>query len=325
MSDILSPPNALINQDFSDIFDSALRRFGGLLPPETEVVVDLMNEHPRVRADRASLESVILSASLLAWYSSRAASSQVVIESSEIMLDNIVLDGDAEVLQGGLPPRLYARLVFSNSQLNPPSGLHLPMRHTPDSGASPHRLRLPQMQAVMAQHKGTITTFGDTGRGTAFEIYIPTALPFARSDVGPTGSSVKHIVYIDDYKEMRELASEVLADAGFRISSFERASEVLNLLGAGKLDCDALVSDYKLIDLTGIDLLRQVKALRPELPVIIVSGYVDAALRSQAQASGAEMVLSKSDDFNELCIALRHILQADPTSAMGSFTDWSTL
>ena len=143
--------------------------------------------------------------------------------------------------------------------------------------------------------------------------------------ISGSGGAVSHVVYVDDYEGMRELVSEVLPDAGFRVSCFESGTEALKYIKSGPGVCDAVVTDYKLVDLNGIDLLRHVKQLHPDMPVIIVSGYVDDALRARATEHGAAYVLSKSNDVDMLCQALRQLLHAEPVSQPGSFTDWSSL
>ena len=77
--------------------------------------------------------------------------------------------------------------------------------------------------------------------------------------------------------------------------------------------------------MSGIDLLKTVKDLHPGLPVIIISGYVDEALRSSALSAGAALVLSKTDDLNNLCQALRQVLTTTPQPEAGRYSEWASL
>lgn len=323
----LSNAEDLANQEFVPILVRALQRARALLPAEIGLVHEVAHDDMRVRGNAALLEDVFASACILAWQSMGATRSNIVVEAAEVVMDEIVLNKDAETLQGGLPPRRYAHVSIGTSQRMPVGPLHIAMPMPADGSRPPsaRRLKLIQMREAVTGHKGTFSVFTDPALGSAFDIYLPTVLPLGRQAISGSGGAVSHVIYVDDYVGMRELVSEVLPDAGFRVSCFESGSEALQYIKSGKDVCDAVVTDYKLVDLNGIDLLRQVKQLRPDLPVIIVSGYADDALRARAAEHGAAFVLSKSNDVDVLCQVLRQLLHVDPVSQPGSFTDWASL
>ena len=88
---------------------------------------------------------------------------------------------------------------------------------------------------------------------------------------------------------------------------------------------DALVSDYRLQGASGIDLMRQIKSMRPDLPVVIISGYIDETLRSKAISEGASSVISKNSDLSELCAQLRQLLDTPPNPALATYSEWAKL
>ncbi|MHB1200163.1 MAG: response regulator [Polaromonas sp.] len=323
-----SQAEELLNQELAPILLRALQRFRAILPVELDIALDLSDDHPRVRAHAQRLEDVLFSACILAWQSMAGVSTQIVVEMRDVMLDNVVLDHAAEKLQGGLPPRRYAWLVISNSSRTAIGPFHslMPMPLLMDDRpSSAHRLKLVEMRNVIVQHKGTITASPAPAQGTAFDIYLPTVLPLEIPAVSGSGSNVKHVFYVDDYEAMRALVSEMLPDAGFRVTCYESGRNALSDLQADPMVCDAVVSDYKLMNYSGIELLRQIKLLRPGLPVIIISGYVDEALKVKAHDEGAALVMSKASDLGELCIALREVLGNAPNPALTTYTDWARL
>lgn len=307
---------------------AALNRFRALLPPEIGIALELSLDSPLMRADAQRLQDALLSACLVAWQSMAGQPMQLVVEVKEVLLDEVVLDPDAEKLQGGLPPRAYVWLVISNSLRTPPGASHRLMPPPPQSDtrpASARRMHLTEVRDIVARHLGTMTVSTEVGRGTAFEMFLPTAMPLETLVVSASGSGVKHIFYVDDYDAMRELVSETLPDAGFQVSCFESGKDVMAALHANPLACDAIVSDYRLQGFSGIELLRQVKVLRPELPVVIISGYVDAALESSAHDAGAALVVSKTADLSGLCTALRGLLGGVQETPDASYSEWAKL
>lgn len=324
----LPQAEGLVNQELEPILMRALKRFRALLPGEVELALYLVHEHPGIRADADRLEHALLSVFIVAWQSMGRLATQIIVEMSEILLDEVVLDPDAGKLQGGLPPRRYVRLVVSNSSrltAGPGHTLLLAPSMVNDKPQGAHRLPLVEVHDIIIQHQGKFTVLPEPGRGTAFDLYLPTALPLETSGFSELEFEFKHIFYVDDYEPMRVLVSETLPDAGFRISCFESAAEALAVLQGDPSRCDLLVTDYRLKGSSGIELLRQVKRLHAGLPVIIISGYVDEALKSTARDEGAALVISKTSDLSELCVALHNLLGHAPSSALVDYSEWGKL
>lgn len=318
----------IVNTALEPILTRAITRFRALLPREVELVVDMVNDDIRIRAYARQLEESLLSACLIAWQSMGVNATQIIVELKDVLLDDIVLDPQAETLQGGLPPRKYAWLVISNSarnQAGPFSTVIAPPGLMDESPSSARRLKLHDIREVVDQHRGWVTAAPEVGKGTAFDIFLPTAQPLDIAAVDASGSGVKHIIYVDDYEAMRELVGETLPDAGFEVTCFESGKAALQAMLETPTKYAAVVSDYKLQGLTGVDLLNQLRNHQIDVPSIIISGYVDDALRTQATAAGASMVISKNIDLGELCTALRSMLMVIPNPALVTYSEWARL
>lgn len=322
------PSEELLNLPIKPVLMQAIDRFRALLPSEIELALEAPHDSPRIRAHAQQLEEAILSACMVAWQSMGSLATQIVVEMKEVLLDDVILDFDAEKLRGGLPPRAYTWLVISNSTRTPAGPFHtlIPAPITMDDRpSSAHRLKLLEIRHIVEQHRGYMTAVPEPGKGTAFEVYLPTAIPLEIPALNASGSDVKHIIYVDDYDAMRDLISEILPDAGFRVSCYESSNDAMAAFLKSPYKYDALVSDYRLQGASGIDLLRKIKPMRPDLPVIIISGYVDAALKANALGEGASSVMSKTSDLNELCAELRTLLATAPNAALATYSEWARL
>ena len=317
-----------VNTGLEPILARAIRRFRALLPQEIELVVDLLSQNIRVRADAKQLEESLLSACMIAWQSMGGKATQIIVEMKDVLLDDITLDPQAESLQGGLPPRQYAWLFISNgtrSQAGPFSTVIPAPKLMDESPVGARRLKLQDIREIVDQHRGWVTAAAEVGKGTAFDIFLPAAQPLDIHATDASGSGVKHILYVDDYDAMRELVSETLPDAGFKVTCVDSGKSALQALLAEPDKYAAVVSDYKLQGLSGIDLLQQIKHNQFDVPVIIISGYVDDALRSKASLAGASLVISKTIDLGELCSALRSLLMVVPNPAVVTYSEWARL
>lgn len=316
----------LANQSLEPVLMNALRRFRALLPAQVDVAVELPQESPLVRAVAQLLENAIFSACVVAWQSMAGQARQIVVEVKEVQLDEVVLDEYAEKLQGGLPPRGYIWLVITNGDRTDVGPFHMLMpapARVDDQPRNAHRLHLTELRDVIVLHQGTMTVSPEPGKGTAFEFFLPVAFPLETLVVRASGDDVKHIFYVDDYAGMRAVVDEIFPDAGFQVSCFETGKAAMSALNADPSACDALVTDYRLEGFSGLELLKQVKTLRSDLPVIVISGYVDDLLKSAAYGAGAALVVSKNYDLHELCLALRELLTEAPNPAMTTYSNWA--
>ena len=88
----------------------------------------------------------------------------------------------------------------------------------------------------------------------------------------------KHVLYVDDDQALVFLVERVLRRKGFTVTTFNDPQEAQAALAERAQDFDLLVTDYNMPGYSGLDLLRAVKAIRPDLPVALASGYVTAEL-----------------------------------------------
>jgi CheY-like chemotaxis protein len=328
MNPELSPAQEFVNQSIEPILLRSLKRFRALLPPQVDLALDLSHDQPRVRAQSSHLEETLLSACIVAWQSMGTKTEQLIVEMREVLLDEVVLDPDAGKLGGGLPPRRYAWLTITNSSRMTAGPFHTLMP-APDQidnrSVSTRRLKLHEMRSIIDHHQGWLSALPEPDKGTAFDIYLPTALPLERPMLSGSGSDLKHIMYVDDYDAMRDLVSETLPDAGFEVSCYDSPRAAMAAFMSNPHKWDALVSDYRLQGGSGIDLLRLIKPMRADLPMIILSGYVDEALRARGLEEGASLVMSKTSDLSELCVALRKLMGNVPTPALVNYSEWAKL
>jgi len=125
------------------------------------------------------------------------------------------------------------------------------------------------------------------------------------------------IVYaIDDDVAVRQSLEFLLKTAGIKVRSFESAKAFLEMLPEIRSGC--IITDVRMPDVTGIDLLRRVKELKLDIPVIVITGHGDVALAVDAMKIGAIDFLEKPFDDDLLLAAVRFALSAEAGAARRS-------
>jgi two-component system response regulator FixJ len=105
------------------------------------------------------------------------------------------------------------------------------------------------------------------------------------------GVSKQRIFFVDDEPKVRELVEQTLERAGFNVRCFAAADDCLEKLRVS--NCDLLVTDVRLPEMSGIELLTEVKQFIPSLPVLIVTGYGDVPMAVRAMKAGATDFIEK--------------------------------
>ena len=112
---------------------------------------------------------------------------------------------------------------------------------------------------------------------------------------------------VDDDRSVRFVLAAALGEAGFRITAFADAAEVLNALASGRVP-DLLLTDVRMPGDSGLILLDKLKANHPRLPVIVMSAHTDVASTAGAFRGGAQEFLSKPFDMDEAVALVRRAL-----------------
>lgn len=182
-------------------------------------------------------------------------------------------------------------------------------------------LGLSVVHGIVQAHGGAIEVQSAPGKGTAFTIYLPAAkwtgeapnatvaARAAASVIADGRNERRHILYLDDDKALVSLMKRLLERRGYRVSSFDRQEEALAALRAAPDAFDVVVTDYNMPGMSGLDVARAVRTIRADLPVAVASGFVDVALRENADQAGVLEVIFKADDLETFCAAVQRLIE----------------
>lgn len=118
------------------------------------------------------------------------------------------------------------------------------------------------------------------------------------------------ILVIDDDPAMRDSLAFLLDVNGFAVTTHETAADFLDHFGRSKVDC--VVSDIRMPGMTGLDLVRKLKADAVACPVILMTGHGDVALAVEAMKAGAIDFIEKPFEDEVLLHAIRDALDSQP-------------
>ena len=173
-------------------------------------------------------------------------------------------------------------------------------------------LGLSSVQGLAVQSGGAFRLESRPGQGTSATLWLPVSASKPVAITQPTDFDVTaridqsfSLLLVDDEELVRSGIAAMLTEAGFRVIEAASASAALQMLGSG-VAVDALVTDFAMPGMSGVELAREARTLRPGLPVLMITGY--AALGPH-EVGGLPRI-AKPFGQNELAAAVSDVLGA---------------
>ncbi len=176
-------------------------------------------------------------------------------------------------------------------------------------------LGLSIVHGIVTDLGGGIEVDSRTGAGSTFTIYLPlhhgNALPAAPGTPpeAVADGQGKTILLVDDEETLVRLGEEMIAGLGYEPVGFTSSSSALEAFGADPGRFDAVLSDEAMPEMTGSELALAIHRIRPEIPIVLMSGYVTPALSARSRDAGVIEVLSKPLVSNDISRSLASVLQ----------------
>jgi PAS domain S-box-containing protein len=295
--------------DLRSVFKETARFLKAALPSHIEVRLHYPEEPMSVRGDATQLHQLLVNLCANA----RDAISDNI---GHVDLRLALIDAGDGIQQLGLEPGRYVLLSVADDGCGMSPETHArafdPFYTTkdPEHGTG---MGLAIAHGVVKAHNGIINCYSELGVGTEFKVYLPyvadSEIDCVEPEVTvPTGT--EHILIVDDEAWLVEYFTRVLKPLGYSITGTTQSVEAWQLYERDPTAYDLIITDQTMPKLTGRQLVKLVKSVRPNQPVIVLSGFSDHLTSTLAQDSCAEAYLSKPIDRIELSQRVRAVLDA---------------
>ncbi|WP_310600078.1 PAS domain S-box protein [Desulfobulbus sp.] len=290
----------------SSLIKESLNLMRATLPTTIEIHQDLQTTDATVMAAPVQIQQIVMNLCANAFYAMRETGGNLTIRLERA--------SGAEAGHGEVGGTGWVKLTVADTGQGIESDI-LPNIFTPFfSTKQPGEgtgMGLSVVHGIVRELGGEISVQSQPDTGSTFTVLLPEADRMngnLTSSEEPLPMGSEHILVVDDEKEIRETCRMMLSHLGYVVTTTGNPQEVLTLIEQAQPPVDLVLTDQTMPKMTGIDLTGEIRRLRPEIPVILCTGYSDRLNYVIAREAGACDLLMKPMDLRGLGTAVRGAL-----------------
>lgn len=279
------------------------------LPSTITIHQDLQAENAMVLADATQLQQIIINLCTNAYQAMRDKGGAITLRLDELPCSQLgrTLPFTAEqcirlVIEdtgSGMEPAVMERIFdpfFTTKEPGKGTGMGLSVVH-----------------GIVQDIGGDISVESAPGRGAVFTVLLPAVAALEEEEKSmqtllPMGT--EHILVVDDEEDILSTSRMMLAHLGYAVTVSKEPLAVLEDIKSGNLDCDLVITDQTMPQLTGMELSRELHSQQPDLPVILCTGFSEKVNEENIRKVGAVGLLMKPVELRDLAILIRQVLDA---------------
>jgi CheY-like chemotaxis protein len=173
-------------------------------------------------------------------------------------------------------------------------------------------LGLSVVYGIVKDHGGDVRVYSEVGQGTTFNVYLPLLEDAAKTEatdmpvIYETGT--ERILLVDDEKPIVRLEQMVLENLGYHVTPLTSSLEALAAFQTNPHDFDMVITDMNMPKMTGDQLARELNSIRPDIPVIICTGFSTRIDKKRAELTGIKGFLMKPVIKSDIAKMVRKVL-----------------
>ena len=291
------------------IAKETLKMLRSTLPTTIGIQQNIAPELDNVMADPTHIHQIIMNLCTNAAHAMQNGGGTL-----SVSIQNSRLPDQTATLSVDLKPGKYLRLTIADTGHGIPNDIMEVMfdpyfttkKHGDGTG-----LGLSVVHGIVKSYGGTIHVKSEIGQGASFDVFLP-AITGQQHHLdtknSPLPSGSERILFVDDELPLVEMGKKMLESLGYEVVTRTSSIEAVELFRQKPDGFDLVITDMTMPNMTGDNLARTLMDIRPDIPVILCTGYSNQITQSQAKALGIDAFLFKPVVMEKLACSIRETL-----------------
>jgi signal transduction histidine kinase/CheY-like chemotaxis protein len=292
------------------IFSETLKLLRSTIPSSVDIQQDLNRQCRTIKADPTQLNQVLINLCANAVHAMddkgtlRVSLQEVKLSSKDVKHKKNIEPGPYALLSvadtgKGISPEEKERIFdpfYTTKKVGEGTGMGLSVVH-----------------GIVQNHGGMISVKSSPGKGSTFNVYFPIIAEAAvkiKEVSPPRHMGNERLLFVDDEEKLVELATEMLQLHGYQVTSRTSSTEALETFKAAPDKFDLVITDQTMPDISGSELAVALLKIRPDLPIILCTGYSAKISPETAHELGITDYFLKPFDTEQLLRSVRKVLDS---------------
>ena len=295
------------------LLKEALKPLRASLPSTIEIRHKIDNNCGAVMADFTQMHQLIMNLCTNAYHAMRENGGLLEATLTEVELDSDDLRSNLD-----LNPGTYLKLIVTDTGHGMDrivmERIFEPFFTTKDPGEGTG-MGLSIVHGVVKSHGGRITVYSEPGEGTTFQVYLPridikgTEREIRPSEPVPKGK--ERILFVDDEVPIVQMMQQMLESLGYHVTARTSSIEALEAFHSQPDKFDLVLTDQTMPNMTGAKLAQKLIEIRPDIPIILFTGFSERITEESAKTIGIRQYVMKPVVRGELARAIRRVLDQE--------------
>ncbi|MBI5557637.1 MAG: cache domain-containing protein [Deltaproteobacteria bacterium] len=262
-----------------------------------------------VLADPTSLHQLVMNLCTNAGHAMRKAGGEL-----DISLISVELDQDFARIHPEIKPGQFVRLTVSDTGhgMTPEVKERIfdPFFTTKGEGEGTG-MGLSVVHGIVRNLGGAVTVHSEPGKGSSFMVYLPVHAgrkDREKKEDEKIPGGTEHIIFVDDEEFIVDIAEQMLQLLGYKVAGKTDSREALGYFRQHAEEVDLVITDYTMPRMTGLDLAREIRKIRPDLPILLCTGYNTGFSETEIKEAGINAFILKPVVRKELAAIVRKVL-----------------
>ncbi|MBF0528937.1 MAG: response regulator, partial [Deltaproteobacteria bacterium] len=295
----------------SPIIKEVLKLLRASLPSTIQIRQKIESDQDAIQADPTHIYQILMNLGTNAAYAMRGiiGELEVTLAPAEIKLF------DELNAHHGLAPGMYMKLSVRDTGVGMDDATinraFDPFFTTKKPGEGTG-MGLSVVYGIVKRYSGAITVNSAIGQGTIFSVYLPRLPDKENAEEleleGLVAGGNERILYVDDEEILVDLGMEILNSLGYEVVGMTSSVEALEAFRAEPEQFDLVITDMTMPNMTGLDLAREIKLIRSDIPIVICSGFSDMLSEENIKSGNISRVIMKPMAKKEIAVLIRKVL-----------------